>query len=135
MKVRNIKENWTGSSSKFNQSGFGEIIVWFDDGTASSMSIKDTEIFLNGKKIWRDFKTACKNEEIQEEDNFTFYEPRDYSTNFRGKNKAIIYEKLPKIGRWVVCPQVSGKIALQGACLTCKICIRKTGPNIIFPVH
>lgn len=49
---------------------------------------------------------------------------------------------LPKDRRWVVCPEISGKIknsATVGACATCRLCMTYTDKialrNIQFPIH
>lgn len=70
MRVRMInKPDITGWSDEFNIHGLGEIIVTYDDGSASSEELNDYEI-CREDGTWISFREALMNHEIVTDDRF-----------------------------------------------------------------
>jgi hypothetical protein len=75
MKVRYNKNGALGSSDTFNVSVIGEVIVYFDEGGADSMYIKDLDVLIDDK--WKDMSQAFKDKDlITDNYNTMFTEPK-----------------------------------------------------------
>lgn len=63
----------TGDTSRFNVASLGEVIMYFDDGSADSMFPSDIEVFVNQE--WIPLDIAFKDELVEiSDDNTIFYE-------------------------------------------------------------
>ena len=63
----------TGDTSRFNIASLGEVIMYFDDGSADSMFPSDIEVFVNQE--WIPLDIAFKDELVEiSDDNTIFYE-------------------------------------------------------------
>lgn len=72
-------------SSAFNIHGIGEIIVTFDDGSASSEFLRDYEVFLESKDEWKDLRQALKDHDVITDNyNSHFFEPPTEEDRQRG---------------------------------------------------
>lgn len=86
MKLRNKnRPEITGYSDGFNTHSLSEIIVYFEDGDASSEYISDYEVFLEKTNEWKDMKMAFANRDIIPDNyNTTFSEPTTEEERERG---------------------------------------------------
>ncbi|EGT3606867.1 hypothetical protein ACSW9O_15850 (plasmid) [Clostridium perfringens] len=70
MKVRNKEHTWTGISNNFNTHGLGEVIVGIynknetDFIDQDSMYVSELEVFLDGKKEWKNMNKAFNDRDI-----------------------------------------------------------------------
>lgn len=74
MKARLInKPEITGDTGRFNVASLGEVIMYFDDGSADSIFPSDIEILINQE--WIPLDIAFKDELVEiSDDNTIFYE-------------------------------------------------------------
>lgn len=86
MKLRKKdKPEITGYSDDFNEHSLNEIIVYFEDGDASSEYIRDYEVFLEKTSEWKDMNTAFDNRDlIPNNYNTAFSEPKTEEDRERG---------------------------------------------------
>lgn len=72
MKVRNKQTGIIGESVKFNVHGMSEILVGFDDDFDSDF-IKNYDVFLKSKNIWKDMDQAFKDGNLLIDDYNTWF--------------------------------------------------------------
>ena len=82
MRVRRKADHMiVGCSSGINTFGFGEFIVIYSEGDASSEMIRDYEFFSVLQQKWMDLVTAIKDKRVVETDSGGLYE--DHGHQFK----------------------------------------------------
>lgn len=76
MKLKHKVHGHIGYSSEFNMHGLGEMIVFFEEGDASSESISDYDVLIDDK--WIDMNEAFKSGLLVED---------EFGKHFRAKEK------------------------------------------------
>ena len=83
MKVRHKEKGYIGYSGAFNESAIWEIIVYFEDGGASSEYPKDYDVEIDGG--WKDLNQAFKDHDVIPDNyNTTFFLPPTEEDRQRG---------------------------------------------------
>lgn len=85
MKVRLKKTGDIGQSDRFNNSSpVSEVIVYYEEGDADSVFIKDLDVLLSNGK-WKDMSMAFNDKDlIPDNYNVRFKEPSNYEERNRG---------------------------------------------------
>ena len=85
MKLRHKETGSIGHSNSFNVHSVGEIIVYFDEGDASSEYVGDYDVWLLRRCEWKDVRQAFKDHDVAIDDyDAKFYEPNCEEEKVRG---------------------------------------------------